>query len=543
MKPIEKLTKCWKEINKREKEMIDSFSNLLLINYKKYRDTISKVMTMNVACIPINSLILRDLTMIEEMSTFTDNGTINMVKFFILSKVLGMIHTFTKIPYSHTPLLDIQHLISHPLLLNEDELYELSHSIIQRDNPDKSPGNFLKRTTTRSNLNTSKLILPDSISPLRTLNSLGNLNDMDSDTITSDENHASQSSSEDKTSKKQTPKTPLRKSSTTKKRSRSISQISLTATNPRTAVRTVSQSSAFCDSDTKSPLDAPRSLLETVPHFSSHHHQEFDTPPRKTIYRAHSSKKTPSPTISQKYESPSKLNNFSASNPSPLTRSRSRQTETVRTFQGNTFNTTNNKENSYPRNSRKRASTKKSKKKISAESNNSDTPEFRRMNSSGGSTDNIQYSISASAPILVDRQYLNRKRSFFKKKELAQKLPKSFGLLDEEPNRSSALYTHFKIYLRSLQESHFLSAYRSIQKVEKNPDLCLHIYEKICVRYLGLGEYTALIKVDKSHLKKIESHRHSPQVMLLKPVKSVCLRHLEGHYYRFKKSFTSSCNK
>jgi len=163
---------------------------------------------------------------------------------------------------------------------------------------------------------------------------------------------------------------------------------------------------------------------------------------------------------------------------------------------------------------------------------------------------NIQYTISNSVPIIMDKQILPKRKNLFKKNNniiLQQvghtnrktyKIPKSFGLLDEDPNKSTHLYTHFKIYLRSQKESYYLSVYRLIQKFEKNPQSDF-IYEKICVKYLGLGEKPVVIKLDKSILKKIEANRSQPQPMVLKPLKVYCIRQLEGNYYKFKKSLST----
>jgi len=120
------------------------------------------------------------------------------------------------------------------------------------------------------------------------------------------------------------------------------------------------------------------------------------------------------------------------------------------------------------------------------------------------------------------------------------KIPKSFGVMDEDPNKSTPFYNHFKIYLRSSHQEYFLCVYRSIQKFEQNPETSTHIYQKICVKYLGLGNYPAVIKLDKSTLKKISAYSTQPHPAVLKPLKAYCLRQLEGNYYKFKKSFHQS---
>jgi len=59
------------------------------------------------------------------------------------------------------------------------------------------------------------------------------------------------------------------------------------------------------------------------------------------------------------------------------------------------------------------------------------------------------------------------------------------------------------------------------------------------VKYLGMGSATqrqALIKVDKTTLKKIELARTEPERMMFKGLKVVCLKQLQVHYKNFKKA-------
>lgn len=68
---------------------LPQFAAKLQSNFKSYRDDLELIMlpdgTIERPCIPLHSLVLRDLSMVEEMDDFGADGTVNWSKIALLA--------------------------------------------------------------------------------------------------------------------------------------------------------------------------------------------------------------------------------------------------------------------------------------------------------------------------------------------------------------------------------------------------------------------------------------------------------------------------
>jgi len=142
--------------------MFDAFHSLLQGNYKRYRDILGVVISRDVPCIPINSLMLHDLAMIEEMENKTENGHVNYSKFLLLGKAFNTIRTFSKYRYTESEISSVQQILFYKSCLTEDQLYEKSNIILQKEESWDKQGGFLRRRSTRSIISIGKSFLSES---------------------------------------------------------------------------------------------------------------------------------------------------------------------------------------------------------------------------------------------------------------------------------------------------------------------------------------------------------------------------------------------
>jgi len=137
MTEIDKL-KAWKVIPKAAYEILETTRSLLDSNFKLYRAKIAEITTH--ACIPIYSVILRDLTMIEEMPTHLvvdDQTLVNWDKLTFLGNVLWSVACFQKFSYSFKEENDILQCIFFRKFMSDEKIAEMSTII--RGNEEKEP--------------------------------------------------------------------------------------------------------------------------------------------------------------------------------------------------------------------------------------------------------------------------------------------------------------------------------------------------------------------------------------------------------------------
>src|SRR5699024_6224005 len=95
-------------------------------NYRDYRN---KIEIIEPPCIPLQDVILRDITFIEESPTVFENGWINVSKILLLGKTLKAIKKFQNVQYGFKLNSHIQQFLDVQIVLTEEELFEQSRRI------------------------------------------------------------------------------------------------------------------------------------------------------------------------------------------------------------------------------------------------------------------------------------------------------------------------------------------------------------------------------------------------------------------------------
>lgn len=96
--PIERLEKTWSHVSSEDRALLLHPARLRESNYKAYRE---KLEVSEPPCMPIQEILIKDLTLIEENPTILDNGWINFSKIFMLGKAYKAIKRSQTSPYTN----------------------------------------------------------------------------------------------------------------------------------------------------------------------------------------------------------------------------------------------------------------------------------------------------------------------------------------------------------------------------------------------------------------------------------------------------------
>jgi hypothetical protein len=98
MTPIDRLDKTWPHVPSEDKAYLKEATRLRDANCKAYRE---KLEVSEPPYIPIQEVLIKDLTLIEENPTILDNGWINFSKIFMLGKAYKAIKRSQTTPYQN----------------------------------------------------------------------------------------------------------------------------------------------------------------------------------------------------------------------------------------------------------------------------------------------------------------------------------------------------------------------------------------------------------------------------------------------------------
>lgn len=152
MGPVQKLEKTWRLVPSKSKQVLEDIQKLLEINYKGYRELEDK---MQAPCIPLQDLIMRDLTFIEENPTFIEEGgavNINITKLELISKVFKKISKCQQKQYTYYPDESIGNFIQQCDILSDDELFDLAKKVEMAEQSLQQSSTPEKRKETKINI-------------------------------------------------------------------------------------------------------------------------------------------------------------------------------------------------------------------------------------------------------------------------------------------------------------------------------------------------------------------------------------------------------
>jgi len=136
MTVVDKLKKSWSLVSRFDKDLLKNVDSLTCNNFKEYRKLI---LDPTEPCIPYHSLILQDLSFIEEMENFLENNKIiNFEKLEILTKTLENILLCKTYIYQFEEDPEIQQFIYHKKILNDEELSSYCEKLLELDAKEKS---------------------------------------------------------------------------------------------------------------------------------------------------------------------------------------------------------------------------------------------------------------------------------------------------------------------------------------------------------------------------------------------------------------------
>jgi hypothetical protein len=123
MTAISRLEKTWAYIASAEKEILKEVTRFTDNNFKAYREAVD---VAEPPCIPIQLVLLKDLTFIEENPTVLDNGWINFTKILMLGKAFKTLKRFQTTPYDFKYPSGVYQFHKLHGNLSEDDLFDLS---------------------------------------------------------------------------------------------------------------------------------------------------------------------------------------------------------------------------------------------------------------------------------------------------------------------------------------------------------------------------------------------------------------------------------
>lgn len=147
MSCVLKLQKAWSYVPSKHREILDNVASLFSLNYKGYREIIELA---EPPCIPIQEIVLRDITFIEENPTVFDNGWINFSKLRFLGKTYKLLNRFQSVQYDFTSNDQIQFYIDSHVNLTENELYDRAVKLEDQERNEEAKKKKMRSVVKRS---------------------------------------------------------------------------------------------------------------------------------------------------------------------------------------------------------------------------------------------------------------------------------------------------------------------------------------------------------------------------------------------------------
>lgn len=166
---VSRLNKTWSHVGQKTKNLIKDVGRMFENNYKEYRIIIE---ISDPPCIPIQEVIFRDLTFIEETVDIFENGWINFEKMFLLGRTYKLLKKFQSTQYEFKSNNDIYAWALSYDILDDNELYQESFQIEPMEeskNKDKKKAKKEKKSSSKKLLisSNSKTPVVASWSPLK----------------------------------------------------------------------------------------------------------------------------------------------------------------------------------------------------------------------------------------------------------------------------------------------------------------------------------------------------------------------------------------
>eukprot|EP01127_Copromyxa_protea_P017992 TRINITY_DN5567_c0_g1_i1.p1 TRINITY_DN5567_c0_g1~~TRINITY_DN5567_c0_g1_i1.p1 ORF type:complete len:1205 (+),score=266.83 TRINITY_DN5567_c0_g1_i1:78-3692(+) len=160
LQPISALKEVWKIVPKKFVTAYNKAGDLLsqAQNFRNYRHLLAETNRLQ-PHIPIHAVIMKDITIIEELPTF-HKGEINWVKLATYGEILGGVRISRNSLYSFDNFPEVQKLIIHGIntCLSLEQLYEVSDQVVKgRLRTRNSPPNSSRTMTTDTETSSGSL--------------------------------------------------------------------------------------------------------------------------------------------------------------------------------------------------------------------------------------------------------------------------------------------------------------------------------------------------------------------------------------------------
>eukprot|EP01122_Echinamoeba_exundans_P008825 TRINITY_DN3004_c0_g1_i1.p1 TRINITY_DN3004_c0_g1~~TRINITY_DN3004_c0_g1_i1.p1 ORF type:complete len:1409 (+),score=444.51 TRINITY_DN3004_c0_g1_i1:268-4494(+) len=126
MSSVSRMHRSWALLPARYKASLDDVGQLLLSNYKGYREMLEYA---DPPCIPIQEVICRDLTFIEENPNIHPNGWVNFEKMLLLGKTFKNLKRFQSQQYDFQVAFQVQLWMNAQIILTDSELFDHSKRV------------------------------------------------------------------------------------------------------------------------------------------------------------------------------------------------------------------------------------------------------------------------------------------------------------------------------------------------------------------------------------------------------------------------------
>jgi len=127
---VDHLAETWALVSKADREIMRKIGELMdhRNNYKNYRSALESI--EETPCIPFISLLLRDLTFIEEDGTML-HGTnrVNFEKMGLLSRIFERLQDWRSQLYDFEEDAGVQAYLNHKIVKSQDELEKIASVI------------------------------------------------------------------------------------------------------------------------------------------------------------------------------------------------------------------------------------------------------------------------------------------------------------------------------------------------------------------------------------------------------------------------------
>lgn len=123
MASVSRLSKAWNYVPPKLMTILSDVTKMFEMNYKEYRSILE---VTDPPCIPIQEVILRDLTFIEENPNLLENNWINFEKMKLLGKTLKLVKRFQSKQYELKSNNHIYEWIVSYKTMDSDELFNES---------------------------------------------------------------------------------------------------------------------------------------------------------------------------------------------------------------------------------------------------------------------------------------------------------------------------------------------------------------------------------------------------------------------------------